>query len=303
VDYPQAADEHYALQAGIAVTAIVAARRLWARLGIGDDFDVVWQTLGPQLFLILASAQQAAAVDGTAFVGKVLGELNIDAPAEASLIPAALVGVASSGLPLQSLLYQSVISTKVALGNGAPPARALQAGLFTVETIFQTQVADAGRAAVSVSMASRPRVNHYVRMLNTPSCPRCVVLAGKLFPWNAGFSRHPKCDCRGIPISEDVAGDFRTDARAAVAAGQVRGLSKADTKAIVEDGANVSRVINAHNGMATEQVFGRKLKVTYAKITRRKGAAPLRLRPDAIYKLATGRADAIRLLKEYGYVT
>jgi hypothetical protein len=311
MDYPQASEAHYNTQAGIGAAAVLLARRTWASLRISDDFDAVWQSLGAKLLLILAAAQQSAVIDGAAYVGSVLDEFGVAADpvaavvgstVKARIVPSSLVGVASSGRPLESLLYNSIIDVKQALGAGASPVVALQKGQFTVETIVQTQVADAGRSATSVAMAIRPKVTRYVRMLRRPSCPRCVVLAGKEFPWNAGFSRHPKCDCVGIPITENVKGDFSTDPVEAVKAGAVRGLSVADTKAIVEDGANVSRVINAHSGMDTAQVFGRDLKITFAKTSRRK-ATDLRLRPESIYQIAASRSEAISLLKKYGYIT
>jgi hypothetical protein len=169
-------------------------------------------------------------------------------------------------------------------------------------------------------MVARPTVTGYIRMLNLPSCARCVVLAGQFYRWNQGFLRHPECDCRHIPATENVAGDLRTNALFAIASGKVRGMSKADTKAILEDGADPAQVINAHRGMQTAQVYGRKLKFTTEGVTKRglagkrlgefaktKGSRYQRskvprLMPESIYRIAKDRDDAIRLLKRFGYI-
>jgi hypothetical protein len=123
-----------------------------------------------------------------------------------------------------------------------------------------------------------------------------------------------------IPASEDVAGDFRTDPRAAIKAGQVTGLSKADTRAIVEDGADVSQVINAKRGMYTADgrkfttegttrrgVAGRRLEAAGAEARKVRGQRVRRvdvprLRPEQIYRDAVDREDAIRLLRRFGFV-
>jgi hypothetical protein len=90
--------------------------------------------------------------------------------------------------------------------------------------------------------------------------------------------------------------------------GQIRGLSQADTRAIT-DGADISQVVNAAQGMATADVFNQRgLKVTTAGTTKRSAwrkanpNRPYRLRPEAIYANAKDREDAIRLLKLYGYI-
>jgi hypothetical protein len=154
-------------------------------------------------------------------------------------------------------------------------------------------------------------------MLQLPSCSRCAILAGKWFRWNAGFSRHPRCDCRHIPAAED-AEDLRTDPAAAVASGQVTGLSQADQQALA-DGADLNQVVNAHRGMSTATVGGQPVEVTTEGTTRRGYASSVRraiteqggatarnvgprLTPATIYQVTGSREDAVRLLVANGYV-
>jgi hypothetical protein len=162
-------------------------------------------------------------------------------------------------------------------------------------------------------------------MLTPPSCSRCAVLAGRWYRYNAGFDRHPACNCIAIPANEDTSGDLLTNPRLAIAAGKVTGLSRADTRAILDDGADVGQVINAHRGMRTANMYGRDLKITLEGTTVRGLAGKFliaegqrfdklqgeryrrvqipRLRPQTIYQVAgTDRAEALRLLRRFGYL-
>ena len=315
---PDAAAEYYRQQQRTTVATIAATRRAWG--GMGQDFDASWRTVGPRLVLLTAAAQLGAARDGVDYIPRVLAETGqVDDPV-AAVNPRAFAGVAGDGRPLGSLLYGAVVSAKTARVQSS--GAALLAGRAWLDMAVQTAVADADRGAVGAGIAARPRVRGYVRMLNLPSCSRCAVLAGKWFGWNKGFQRHPRCDCRHIPAPESMAGALTTDPRKAIEAGQVTGLSRADRRAIVEDGADVGQIINAQRGMQTAQVAGRTVKLTTEGTTvrgsfgrqfastaqrppgeRYRRATVPRLRPETIYAEAKDRADAIRLLTRFGYLT
>ena len=318
----RAAEDHYRAQARLAALAVVMAGRAWDQLPASDLNS--WVDLMPRLTATVAALQLRAARDADPYLSAVLKEENARADPEGRVRTAAFVGVAGDGRPVESLLYEPAIGVKEAIGQGLSVQDAMASGRSSLGLMVATAVQDAGRAAVSSAMVARPKVTGYVRMLNPPSCSRCAVLAGKHYKWNAGFERHPRCDCRHIPASEDVAGDLRTDPLEAIKAGQVTGLSQADTKAILEDGADVGQVINAHRGMSTAQVFGQRLKTTSEGTTRRglagirlgaknadavrlpgqryhRATAP-RLMPESIYRIAESREDAIRLLKRNGFI-
>lgn len=311
---PDAAESYYRRQQRISLSTLALARRLWAKLGEGD-FDAAWRTLGPQLLVVLMSGQRAAVDQAAAYVPAVLDELNVDSDPVGALAPAGFVGYASDGRALDSLLYQPIIRARTALGAGASLVDALGSGGALLDRIVSTQVVDAGRAAESVATAVRPEIPFFVRMLVLPSCDRCVVLAGRRYAWDAGFDRHPECDCRSIPCSEAVVGDLTVDPLAAIKSGKVTALSEADTLAITRDGADPYKVINAKRGMSTEQVFGQKLKVTTEGTSRRAGNrtvwaringknVKVRPRPQALYDMAAGdRVESERLLRLYGYIT
>lgn len=118
------------------------------------------------------------------------------------------------------------------------------------------------------------------------------------------------CDCVMVPVQDwQDAHDngLLSSPDQAFGAGQVRGLSQADERAI-RDGADISHVVNAHRGMSSETAFGRRVKATTAGTTKRSAwrkANPtrlVRLRPESIYQFAKDEEDAIRLLRLYGYL-
>lgn len=309
---PPPTAEQYEQQQRLTVATILATRRSWARVRGLDEF---WPQVGSQLTALVTAAQLGAARSAAEYVPAVLESLGIAAEPAAAVSAGAFAGTASDGRPLETLLYGAVTTAKAAVARGVESPEALRAGGRWLDMVVQTQVADASRTATGVQIAVRPQVTGWVRMVNIPSCSRCVVLAGKFFRWNRGFERHPGCDCIHIPAVEAVADELKLDPRKIIESGNARGLSKADTRAIVEDGADPAQVINARRGMETAAVYGRTLKVTNEGVTRRGVAGRRlaeqggsytrtpRLRPEAIYRLAgDDRDEVIRLLRRFGYL-
>lgn len=334
---PDVARRRYRARVRLADALVDDARPLWRQLSAAD-LDGWYRQHGPRLVVLLAATQLAAARGADVYLDEVLEAQDIDPTADAAVNPAAFAGVASDGRTLDGLLASPTIAAKEAIAAGATSAQAVANGWATLETILRTQVADAGRVADGTALTARKRVGGYVRMLSLPSCPRCVVQAGKWFRWNAGFQRHPRCDCVHIPSSEDRAGDLRTDPLAAVRAGQVQGITRAERQAIL-DGADPSQVINAKRGLRTTVIGGRRVKITsegttkrgfstavrrelaaiegqqlefvgrnvgrrgaVANYTERRVRRP-RLTPEEIYRVSGGsRDEALRLLARNGYL-
>ena len=88
---------------------------------------------------------------------------------------------------------------KVAVKSGLPIREALGQAERWLTGVTLTALADTARSVVGADIAQRTAIAGYVRMLNAPSCSRCIILAGKFFRWNEGFLRHPRCDCKHIP--------------------------------------------------------------------------------------------------------
>lgn len=294
------AAQHYARQAALAVLALQAARKAWRRV---DPMRLdSWVALARPLHGTIAAVQYAAAVDAARYIPASLAAQGVSTTALAEVVPGAFAGVASDGRPLATLLDQPRIRVLTRVGEGAAPAEAMAAGLAQLEMIAVTQVQDAGRAAAGAGIVVRPHVAGYVRHLRPPSCSRCAILAGQFYRWNTGFLRHPRCDCRHVPVSStELYRDEVTSPRAYFdslpVAEQNLVFTNAGARAI-RDGADPAAVVNARRGMY--EAGGRSL--TRFSTTRRGVVRGQRLMPEQIYADAVDRDDAIRLLERHGYV-
>ena len=319
------AADHARRRADLAESLREEAKVAWGRVD-SHRISESWIAQLPRLLLLLTAGQLAAAQTADRYVDAALDAQDLDPTADALTSSRALAGIASDGRPLESLLAQPGITAKVALSEGHTLDYAMAAGGVLAQLIAHTQVTDAGRVADEVALAARRDASGFTRMVVGKTCSRCILLAGRWYRWNAGFKRHPKCDCVGIPSREAIAGDVTTDPRkifdSMSAVEQDRVFTKAGAAAIRE-GADLSQVVNARRGMQTASVFGRDVLVTIegtttrgaagARLgarraeTKREGdryrrAVRVRLMPEQIFRDARDRDDAIRLLKLHGYI-
>lgn len=297
----QQANSHHARQTGIAVAAVEAIRRLLQR---NRPIPEVVAT---------ASAHQLAAAEAAALaVAAMAGD---DTPVT---LPSAFAGISSKGFPISEPIIATMDSVIPAPAEPLPDVwwdrldDLMPQMVQQLEQLIESEVRDAGRTASQVEFVARPEWTNYVRMLVPPSCPRCTILAGRIYRDLDEFSRHPPtCDCVMVPVdSWESAHDagYVSSPQEAFDKGHIRGLSTADEQAI-RDGADIVQVVNAASGMTTPVAFGRRVKATTASTTKRSAwrrqnpTRLVRLRPESIYEFAKDREDAIRLLKLYGYIT
>lgn len=214
------------------------------------------------------TAYQLAGIEVALEAGELtLAEQGVTAPAVAAVVPETLV----SGSRIASMFE-----------NAATQA--------AFDRIVATFVPNALSTATTVDMGRRPAVTGHVRSLNLPSCSRCVPLAGRVYRYSQGFQRHPKCDCLMTMTTLALGRGLVTDPMEAFRAGQVRGLSKADTQAI-ELGADLSQVVNVRRKSAGLS--------DGSSVLTRAG----RLTPHAIMRVSSSKDEALRRLTEAGYVT
>ncbi|WP_179277869.1 hypothetical protein [Rhodococcus sp. 14-2496-1d] len=331
---PEPAADSYVRQQGIQNDVIDAATQIWGRRP-PRDFDAWFADNVDRLVAIVTAGQQAAVVGTDEYVADTLDSLSQQVEPTASVQPEGLVGVASDGRALDSLMYSPIITAKgeikKAVEQGRPigadvVAAAWETGLRMTQLRVQTQVADANRVATGLSVTVRPEIG-YVRMLNPPSCSRCAVLAGRFYRFSSGFLRHPSCDCRHIAASEDVAEDVRTDPMDYFASLDTRMQDKIFTVAgaqAIREGADIGQVVNARRGangldtagrLTRRDVYGQSLFTTSEGVTKRGVAGKLirargrtpdttpRLMPEDIYEISGGdRDDALRMLRLNGYI-
>ena len=262
---------------------------MWRRLG--DDFAADWLRVRPLVVSGVSRGRTATVAAALPYTAAVLAETGQDAPPTGRLNPDRFAETAPDGRPVGLVLDGAVITARQQIAQGAPVSTALQAGGDRLSREVLTMLADTRRQVYHADIIQRPKLTGYVRMLNAPSCSRCVILAGKHFSWNTGFQRHPRCDCIHIPASESVGADMSVDPYAYFeslsAKDQERTFTKSGARAI-RDGADIGRVVNLR-GMQTAIPKGRK-------------RANARLTVDDIYRVAGTRTNAIRLLEQEGYI-
>ena len=288
----QATSSYYRQQQRIAATTVAAANRLWRRMG--DSFDLSWASIRPAMLDVVQVGRLAAATTSLDYTPKVLAETAQADDPVGQINPRAFILAAPDGREMGTLLDGVIYQAKTAVKGGSSSSRALaQAGTWLSGTLL-TVMSDTGRGVVSADIAQRPSIAGYVRMLNPPSCDRCVILAGKFYRWNEGFLRHKRCDCRHIPASEDVGGDMRTDPyeyfHSLDAKAQETTFGRSEARAIRE-GADIYRVVNVKSrGHGTAKAAA-------------KYGTPTRMTVDDIFRVAGSRTNAVRLMESNGYIT
>jgi len=299
---PEAAVKHYKQMQRLQAVVVLAATNLWSEVAL-TDLSGSWAAQVPTLVPILSGAQEKAAAAGASYGALTLASQGLYEPPRHFVDPFAFSGYASDGRSISGLLYSAVPHTKALIAGGMEPAQAMAQGGKFLTTVARTQVADAGRAAAGVDAATRQNVG-YVRMLNPPSCSRCSILAGRFYRWNAGFNRHPRCDCihvqttaRAAAESEGLMHDPYEYFRSLPEAEQERVYGKAEAQAI-RDGADIFQVVNARRGVKPGGL------ITTEGTSKRGnfGRNGPRLTPEAIYAKGLGREQTLTELERYGYI-
>lgn len=292
---PRATAEFYRQQQRIAELTGRAVAEQWRR--VGDDFDADWAEVRGGTTQVVQAGMAASARSAQEYTPALLAETRVAAPAAGRINPAAFTSTAPDGSDLESYFDAAPIRAKQAVASGASSLRAREfAGAWLMSKVI-TALADTRRDVVSTDMAQRPNLTGYVRMLNGPSCSRCVILAGKWFRWNEGFERHPNCDCVHIPAANQAWAEmegFVSDPydyfKSLSEAEQDRLFTRAGAQAI-RDGGDIYRVVNIQN---------RGLGVSRQAV---KYGTPTRMRPQDIYDLGLSRERTIEMLTREGYIT
>lgn len=292
----QLADAQRLRQARRAESVAERARERWALV---DPVNIAgsWAAQIAGMTGVIAAGQALTALQAEDYLRTVAD----DGP---SLQLTGFAGVAADGRSLASLLALPPITALQQIGAGTAVPDAMQAGLAQLVLLSATEVADAGRVATGVGIAARPQVRGWVRVVNLPACDRCLVLAGRVYRWNAGFDRHPGCNCGQAPTGSAEADTQRSPEElfaAMTSAQQVAAMGSEAAAQAVRDGADLGRVVNARR-LGSLYVAGGRGFTTEAT-TRRGGARSPRPTPAQIYREAgEDRAEAVRLLRRFGYL-
>jgi len=313
VSVPAPAQQHQQQRAAQAAATATAVRAVWNSTD-PDDMERSWLARAPVAAEMIRRGQLSAASTAESWLDAEVG------PGAGRLDPQA--AVAATGDLVPQLLYPLLIAWN-RISRGMSIAVSMLSGAAFLEMATRSLVADAGRIADMAGMIARPQVVSYVRVVELPACARCILLAGREYPFSEGFLRHPTCDCTMAPkrpgdgwtpqLPEDVYAQMTP-------AEQRRAFGEAGVQAI-DAGADIAQVVNARRGMTTVTRYGRQVQATREGTTRRgfygsraaqfqkvpgatySRAKTPRLMPEEIARLTKGdREHAIRLLKKYGYI-
>lgn len=292
METPKATIRQYDRQQQIAALTVEAVRRLVLRMG--NDFDAGWVRIRSQAEQRIQLGRAAAIHAAIPYTSTVLAETRQPGAAVGAVVPGTFLAVAPDGMPVIETLDALPVRAKQAVARGASAVEARYAAASWLGGVAVTMLADTSRDVYQADMIARPRVTGYVRMVSPGACDRCIILAGKRFLWNQGFQRHPRCNCRHIPASENVAGDLSTDPYAyfnSLSEGeQAKVFGKVQAQAI-RDGADIYRVTNTRmRGLGT--AAGNK-----------RFGTPNRRTLEDIYGHDTDRKFVIENLRYHGYIT
>lgn len=315
---PQATTRQYLEQKQITASAVRGVNKAWRLMQ--PDFDASWDTVASRSRSIIIAAQVAAAQSAATYVPALMDELNIESDPYGMVNPMSVVGVASDGRSLDGLILGALTHTKSLVGSGMSSGMALKSGGKWLAMATSMQARDAGRVVTGAAAYGERKLTRYTRMLSGKACSRCVILAGKVYYDKEAFLRHPRCLCTNIPCDENVAGDLTTDPDSYFESLGPEDQDKIFTKAgaqAIRDGADMNQVVNARRSLYTTRGG---LSATYEGATRRgmygssrtgvnratggrySRAKLARIMPEEIYKIASSREEAIRLLKYYKFL-
>lgn len=311
--------DRYRAVAQVQHALVTQVQRIWRGLSPATIASDLEGPAGAAILQATAAGQLTVAQGAQAFVAGAMAEQGGTAVAEAALTAAAFAGVAPDGGLLETLLFLPAVGVQSRLAEGLTAQEAMLGGLVDMAMYTATAVADAARTADQVAMVADRQVVAYTRVVTLPACGRCIVLAGQQYPYSEGFQRHPRCDCRTVPLREaDWAGVQSPDELvASMSEAQRRRVFGSDGARAIGHGADIGQVVNARRGMsvsglATSEgttrrgLYGRRAAgggtVRYPGDRYARASAP-RLTPQQIFRQAAGRREQIALLRRYGYIT
>lgn len=232
--------------------------------------------------------------------------------------PTAFSGWTHRGAPLTSALYGAAPVMLERITHGLAVEEAHRQASNYLTNLTRTTISDAGRDAATADLGARPCAA-YVRMVQLPACPRCIILAGRIYYTNAhqdAFQRHPGCDCVHVPTNiadqaEAIANGLIDDPREAFQkmiadpdqlAMLERSLGKPSVQALIE-GADPSQVVNAKRGQTRNGNFTTEGTTRHGYAGRMLKDGQKRMTPKLMLEQADGDRERFReLLQEHGYI-
>ena len=238
------------------------------------------RTAVPQIVAAVRAVQMMTVEDALALTQPIMERFDDTSYAPAYMADVrAWAGWNGNGQPVGAMLMESRAHATRALDMGLSLDVAKARVRSNLVTIARTCVADTQRSASMVAAKACSTQSLPIRVLNPPSCARCVILAGTS---SGGFERHPNCDCTFIwakdaPDEAYTSPDLYLETLSDDELARVLG-SKANARAY-KDGADLNQLVNAYRrkgSVQSAQWGDRRIKYTLEGTTRR-GAASYRM--------------------------
>ena len=298
VAVPSAVSRHADRVTAAQFLAQRVSSRAWKRVDRGNIAGS-WRASLTELTKAISTIQERVAVSASEVGAFALAEQGTWRAPSAFVNPSTFTGVAPDGRTLEGLLNSPSIRARHLIGSGVSADDAIIAANLQLGMIVRTLVADTARQAASVDIAARTGTG-YTRVVVGETCTDCVILAGRFYRWNAGFKRHPKCDCVHIPTTQSLSAGSITDPYEhfnSLTTAEQDAMWGRDNAQAIRDGADIYQVYNSQRGMSAD-------RMTTLSSTGRRGQMPgqVRLTPDGIYAQATSREEALRLLEQNRYI-
>lgn len=283
---------HYVRQQTLARNVADAIQQLWERVDVADIVGS-WNAVSERAVQVVAVGQFAAASAAIAYIGESVQAQDADPAPLGAIDPRALTGTAADGGDLATLIAGGAYRSRELLVAGAPAGEAMASGLARVLRASVNEVVQAGTSAATARIGVTPTVTGYTRVLTPPSCDRCILLAGKHFAHNAGFARHPRCDCTHQPYTVGNRPEVVSpeDAFAALSEAEQDAVFTRASAEAIRAGADMGRVVNARQS-------------TYIPTGRRtpRGTPTRRTVEDLLAMAGTDRNRFLALLDSAGYL-
>lgn len=196
---PRDVAAHYERVQTYQADALTETLRAWREVS-PDRISESWERVLPHAAAAVTSAQVSAAESALISNGDMAVDTGQYELPAAFVDPESVAGMSSTGGDIEAALYTPAIKAKQAIAGGMLAPAAVRETRKEFDRLVRSLVSDAGRQAATADMATR-FTGGYVRMLNPPSCKRCVPLAGRWYRWNDGFLRHPRCFPAGVVVS------------------------------------------------------------------------------------------------------
>lgn len=308
------ASAHRLRQQQLAALATREIGKLWRAVD-GSDPTGSWAAVAPRALSLMAAAQAEAVRGAQQYVTAAVGMQGSSSNPAGTVGSSAFIGIASDGRPLDSLLGYPAFEASAFIDEAMPAPQGLAITGRHLDRIVATQVQDAARAATGVAIVNDRGADGYLRALDTVTCSRCVVLAGRWNVWNAGFARHPFCSCTAIAtVAHEAPPSAKTlfDAMTAAQLAQAR-WSKADIDSI-NSGESVAGATDTPSGLRSVTIAGYpqttpRRAARRGNVGQRPGATSgptIRPTPEYLYaeanRLGWSRDETIAELKSRNFI-